>query len=289
MILKEVKNNEIYEILTASEQNVAEYICKYPDKVLKMTSRELAEKIFVSAPTIIRFCKKLGYESFAEFKMELSKETTDEYQKMLDVDSNFPFSKESTPEEAVNRLATIAISNIMKLRDSFDYKTLDKVCNLLQKKHYIDIYGEGLSIKCASEFREKMMRIGYHVTLVDEDLQAAYWTNNSQEGQCAILISYSGKTKVMVEAIKTLRRRKAKIILITGNQNSEMVKDADMICYIQANEELEMRKKIDSFGVMYNIHYILDCIYVGLFLKDYDENYEKAKKFRELPSYFEKK
>ena len=78
MILQNLKNNNT---LTSSEKAAADYILKNPDKVLKMTSRELAEQIYVSAPTIIRLCKKLGYESFTDFKMDLSKATTDEYQK----------------------------------------------------------------------------------------------------------------------------------------------------------------------------------------------------------------
>lgn len=276
MILQELKEDEA---LTESEKAVVKYIRKYPEKVLKMTSRELAEKIFVSAPTVIRFCKKLGYESFSEFKIELSKETTDEYQKMLNVDLNFPFSKENTTEEMVNRLSTIAISNMMKLRDTFDFKALNKICNLIAPCHFIDIYGVGLSVKSASEFREKMMHIGYHAMLVDENAQTSFWTNNSTENQCAIIISYSGKTIEMVNAIRVLKKRGTKTVLITGNKQSDMVQYANAVYFIQSDEKLEMKNKLNSFGVLYNIHYILDCIYAGVFMKDYDRNLELTKHY----------
>ena len=274
MILQNLKNNNT---LTSSEKAAADYILKNPDKVLKMTSRELAEQIYVSAPTIIRLCKKLGYESFTDFKMDLSKATTDEYQKMLNIDYNFPFSKETSLEEAVNSLSTIAISNIMKLRDNFDYPALQKICNILANKHFIDIYGTGLSIKCAAEFREKMMHIGYHVTMVDEDAQADFWAHNANESQCALMISYSGKTTTMRKVIKILHKKNVKVILITGNPQADMVKYADVVYYIQSDEQLEMSKKIDSFGVQYDMHYVLDCIYTGVFLQNYDSNYEKTK------------
>ena len=148
---------------------------------------------------------------------------------------------------------------------------------MLANRHYIDIYGVGLSIKCAAEFREKMMHIGYHVTLVDEDAQADFWANNSDESQCAIVISYSGKTSLIRKIVKILHKKKTKIILITGNTQTDMVKYADVVYYIQSDEQLEMSKKIDSFGVQYDMHYILDSIYTGVFLKNYDSNYEKTK------------
>lgn len=284
MILRELKENDI---LTGSETALSQYIIDNPEKVINMTSRELAAQVYVSAPTVIRLCKKMGFGSFYEFKIKLSAEIADEYQKMLNVDYNFPFSKESTIENAVSQLATIAISNVMKLRDTFDYKTLEKICILLRNMHYIDIYGVGLSIKCASEFREKMMHIGYHVTLVDECAQTIYWADNSREGQCAIVISYSGKTKTMIQTIKILKNRGVKTILITGNKMSEMTEYADIIFYIQSEEELEMKKKIDSFGMLYNVHYLLDCIYIGVYLKNYDACYQKSQHIKSLKKYEE--
>ena len=51
---------------------VAQSILQNLDRIRNASIHEVADMCFVSAPTISRFCKKLGYDSYASFKSGLS-------------------------------------------------------------------------------------------------------------------------------------------------------------------------------------------------------------------------
>ena len=55
---------------------------------------------------------------------------------------------------------------------------------------------------------------------------------NVQKGEVAIAISNSGETRELLELLPSLRLLGAKVIALTGNKNSSLVKESDAaICY----------------------------------------------------------
>ena len=63
----------IYNILRPSEKKVADYILNYCGKLEDLSMTLLAKEVAVSQPTVMRFVKAIGYNSFKEFKYELLK------------------------------------------------------------------------------------------------------------------------------------------------------------------------------------------------------------------------
>ncbi|MDO5551271.1 MAG: MurR/RpiR family transcriptional regulator, partial [Lachnospiraceae bacterium] len=68
-------DDAIIKSLTNNELNILKYVYAHTDDILNMSIHELAKQVSYSSATILRFCKKLGYSGYAEFKYELYKET----------------------------------------------------------------------------------------------------------------------------------------------------------------------------------------------------------------------
>ena len=66
----------IYNILRPSEKKVADYILSFNDDYAKLSMTLISKEVSVSQPTIMRFVKAIGYNSFKEFKYELLKNQT---------------------------------------------------------------------------------------------------------------------------------------------------------------------------------------------------------------------
>lgn len=58
--------------LSRSEHAVANYVLAHVHTVPSLTTTELAAKTGVSPPTITRFCRKIGYASFEDFRLDLA-------------------------------------------------------------------------------------------------------------------------------------------------------------------------------------------------------------------------
>jgi len=55
--------------LNELELTVYNYIVKNGDKVMYMTIRELADAAGVSTTTVLRFCKKMDFDGYSEFRI----------------------------------------------------------------------------------------------------------------------------------------------------------------------------------------------------------------------------
>ena len=66
------------------DYKIAEYVIYHGQEVLKLSLREFASRVYVSAPAIVRFIERLGIDDYQSFKNLLrndlyyrKKETTD--------------------------------------------------------------------------------------------------------------------------------------------------------------------------------------------------------------------
>ncbi|MCI8661182.1 MAG: MurR/RpiR family transcriptional regulator [Lachnospiraceae bacterium] len=64
-------NDTVIKSLTSNELNILRYIYKNPEEIADLSVHEFAVKVCYSTATVMRFCKKLGYSGFAEFKYSL--------------------------------------------------------------------------------------------------------------------------------------------------------------------------------------------------------------------------
>lgn len=257
---------------TSTEELLANYILSHSDSVTKMTVRELADAAFVSPPTVSRLCQKLGLDGFSRFKVAFSAECTEVYQKMRQVDDNYPFSSSDTPKEIVDKLSKLSVYHILAAQENIDYDVLGKAARAICARKFVDVYGMGLSLYSAFGFAEKMTRIGYVTTVNQDYAQQVYRAAISTKDQFAIVISHSGKMSKTLKVIQRLHEQKVPTLLITGNRVSPMIQYATYVGYIYSAESLSMQDKLDSFGSQTALHFLLDCLFAVIFQRKYDEH-----------------
>ena len=68
MFFENLKEN--YDRLSISEQQAIDYLMKQ-DNIEHTTLKEIKQAVLVSSSTVIRACKKLGYNTFIDLKYDL--------------------------------------------------------------------------------------------------------------------------------------------------------------------------------------------------------------------------
>src|SRR6185369_8972186 len=58
--------------LPPAEQRVAKLVLSDPRSFASLPVAELAERSHVSKPTVVRFCRSVGYDGLADFKLKLA-------------------------------------------------------------------------------------------------------------------------------------------------------------------------------------------------------------------------
>ncbi len=81
------------ELMSDSEKELASFFLQERLDVVALTARQLAASLFVSPSTVTRFCQRLGFSGFPDFKDAFIKEKQYLDQSVKDVDVNKPFKR----------------------------------------------------------------------------------------------------------------------------------------------------------------------------------------------------
>ncbi len=245
---------------TIKEKKIFKTLYHDPSQFIHMSIQELSSLTDTSVATIIRFFKKCGYDSYADFKFQLKQCLTD-------------------APETVARNQSILLNNYIslwnQLLSNISDKELGYVLSCLLKYKHILIIGVSSSGYTAQEFSTRFMRLGFKThAIVDEHfmmMQAAL----TDEDYLVIAISLSGETTSIHESLRLAKMNHASTILLTNHQESRCANFADQVIVTPKRAGL-----IDGYSLSNQIPQLMfiDCLYEYT-LKTHpnlQENYEKT-------------
>ena len=256
-----------YAKFTKSEKRVADYVFEYPQKVLYTSITDLAEMCGVGDTTVFRFCRALKLNGYQEFKMLLAQDMANQQ------GTNNALVGFINPEDDVETICKKALStNIAALNETFnvlDFDAITKAVDMISASKRIHFFGMGSSGVIALEAKQKFMRILPNVEFVS-DCHMQYMAASLLDSRdLAIIISYSGSTKDMIEIHKLAKQNGCKSICITRFAKSALTSKADVVLLTGSNEgPLDGGASSTSIVQLY----LLDVLYLQYFIKHYNQS-----------------
>lgn len=132
-LLKKMQNREI---LSSTEIIVADYLIENYRDLPNLSTRELAKRTFTSSAAIVRFCQKLGFEGYTDFKLSFMAEMLkhgDEVQAQL-------ISEQDNINSIMDKVREININAINEAYNLLNPALLSRVVKLFNNADYIDFY-----------------------------------------------------------------------------------------------------------------------------------------------------
>jgi DNA-binding MurR/RpiR family transcriptional regulator len=210
--------------MSAAEKKIYCFIRDNSEKAASMTANEIAEASGSSAPTVVRFSKKMGFNSLTDFKIELSAETMQKRSKNTysDVDHDESF------HSLKSKLASNARFTIDETTALFSEEEFISACKLLEEKAFCYVLGIGASNLAATDIVQKWSRLGKNVIsepdyntilpqLVLHQKEAVIW-----------LISNSGLTSELIALAETAKDLGIPIITLTQFGQNPLAKLSDV-------------------------------------------------------------
>ena len=265
-----IKLNSYIQSATPSEKEIINYILNNYREVIREDVRTLAKKTFSSASTIVRMCKKLGYTGFADMKNELIYEValTESNKKQLNKNVGDTHNVSDTIEMILEKTQT-SLTNTSKLQNEED---ILQVLDLIENSENINLFGMGSSLLAARDMKQKFLRVG-KVLNIDDDWHIQYlFAKNSDPTTLAIIFSYSGNTKEIIDCVKVLKQNSSKIVAITGFLNSYVAKNSDIILQVAPSENIP---RPGAFSSRISQLHIIDILYNIYIHRHYDKYMEK--------------
>lgn len=227
---------EVYykQSATESEKEVLRFLINQTREAVEMDIHTMAKKCFCSPATIVRICKKNGFSGFKELKQALWNDINFSKQ-LMQANLTAP-SDEKIPNIVAKVLNTniIAIQNIYNL---LDFDELGRIVELLLSVRYVYLYGIGASFLVAKDFQQKLERINKRTFLYEDIHLQLISSTNMEPGDMAIIVSYSGLTKEIIEIAKNVKMCGGKIISITKYGTNKLSSMSDYNLFVPMLEK----------------------------------------------------
>jgi glucokinase len=200
--------------LTPAERRVADVVLGNPRSLLNDAIAVIAQQAEVSQPTVIRFCRSLGFEGLADFKLKLASGLTG----TIPVHRTQVRRGEPTADLSAKVLDN-TISAIVHFRESLNAAAIDRAISLLRGARRVEIFACGNSAVVALDAQHKLLRFRIPaVSQTDTSLQSLA-ADMLAQGDVAVFISSSGQTAELVRAAGIAVERGASVIAITASQS----------------------------------------------------------------------
>lgn len=237
--------------------------------------KDISECCHVSGATVVRFCKHLGYNGFAELKYCLTNELgRDRKQFVTDL-------QQCRENPVYYQMVEIACKRSEEL---FTEEKQEKFLTLLDTCKEIILIGLGTSYLMAKDFEIRFGRIGLKCRAIDDIMLQRFAIKNATEESLIIAFCYSGTTRAVMDNVKLAKAKKAKVIFWTCDMNTQFEEKFDLTVYIHSSEPNHMRISTTSRMA---ILFLIDMIYFtyvntkGLKLENYTDVYELSEEIED--------
>ncbi|EJZ19407.1 MurR/RpiR family transcriptional regulator (plasmid) [Rhizobium sp. Pop5] len=216
--------------LSPSESRIAEIIVNDFEFAVNASIIELAERAKVSPPTVTRFCRRLGCESFSDFKVQLARTAH------IGVRYLKPESKSTDPADVAQDIITKAQNALFLLHRSLDLAAIEAAVSLIAKADMIYAFGSGgNSSMIADELQNRLFRLGLRITASSDHSMQLMMAAAARPGDVVIGSSFSGRNMELVRAFELARDTKVKTIALTQT-DSPVAKAAEIVVPIDLPE-----------------------------------------------------
>lgn len=260
------------DIMSKTEEELADFFLREGENLKKYSSRSLAEATYTSPATIVRMCKRLGFAGFDDFKEQFLAEIRYLDQQPGAVDVNFPFAKGDSLMKAANRMAQLYEEVTRDTLSLLQNDVLQKAVRILRASENVCIYSMGTAINQAECFREKMLKIGKRVTISSNLNYQLYEAGCLSVKDAAVIISYSGETRKMLQIAAECKKRHVPVIAITSFGENSLTRYAT--CKLTQSTRESMFQNLGDFSSHLSVSLLLDILYSAYFLQDYERHYQ---------------
>ena len=202
--------------LPPAEQRVAELVLADARNFAILPVGTLAERAAVSKPTVVRFCRSVGYDGLVDFKRKLAGV----------VNEGVPFVHRAVDEDdkagdIVVKVIDNAVSAFLKYRNDAASHAFERAIAALAEAgrsgRRIEFHGVGNSGIVALDAQHKFFRLGVNAAAVSDAHVQVMSATMLKPGDCLVVISNSGRSTDLLDSAEIARKRGATLIVITAS------------------------------------------------------------------------
>ena len=202
--------------LAPAEQRVGKLVLSDPRSFTHLPVSQLALRSHVSKPTVVRFCRSMGYDGLTDFKRKLAGS----------VSEGVPFIHRSVDADdktgdVLVKVIDNTVAAFLKYRNDASTlaieKAVDAILETYRQGKRIEFFGVGNSGIVAQDAQHKFFRLGVNAIAYSDGHMQIMSASILGPGDSVVVISNSGRTRDLMDACDIARKNGATVITITAS------------------------------------------------------------------------
>ena len=257
--------------LNKAERKVAEVILLNPQQATRFSIAALAQAAKVSEPTVNRFCRSFGVSGYPELKLQLAQSLASGaayVSRAVEADDD--------PAAYTQKIFASAIASLDSACQQLDPQQVSRAVDMMIQARQIHFFGLGASAPVAMDAQHKFFRFNLAVSAHPDVLMQRMLASVAHTGDLFVIISYTGRTRELVEVAKQARENGASVLGITA-AGSPLAKACSMSLHLPLPEDTDIYMPMTSRIIQLTV---LDVLATGMTLRrgsDFQPHLRKIK------------
>ena len=244
--------------LNKAERKVAEVILHDPQQATRFSIAALAQAAGVSEPTVNRFCRSFGANGYPELKMQLAQSLASGAAYV-----SRAVSADDGPEAFTRKIFGSTIASLDSACQSLDPQHVSRAVDLLIQARQIHFFGLGASASVALDAQHKFFRFNLAVSAHSDVLMQRMIASVAHTGDLFVIISYTGRTRELVEVARLARENGASVLGLTA-ADSPLARASTLSLDIPLPEDTDIYMPMTSRIIQLTV---LDVLATGVTLR----------------------
>lgn len=233
-LIKELQEQQDF---SDSERTIATYLLQHSRLLPSMTTRQLARETYTSSAAIVRFCQKLGFGGYTEFRVEFLAQMMKYLEQPYGVELSV--TNQDSVHSILDKVTRLEIDALQETYQMLDAKEFVRAFAILQKTQHIDFYAMDNNLDIANMAASSFIMANkcstVHTAMTMQYLQAT----GAPKEHVGFFISRTGENRMLIDIAHLLKLRGNPFLLITANQESTLASLADVVFPVASVKSVE--------------------------------------------------
>lgn len=217
--------------LSTSGLTVSRWVLAHAEQTSRLSLAELALHTQLSQPSVVRWCRALGFDGYKNFQHWLART----------LGAGTPFVHASvqtsdTPWMVLSKVIDSTQTALTLVRNQLDATVLEQAVGLLSKAKRVEFYGQGNSGITAQDGAHKLFRIGISAIAHSDPHIHSASASMLTAADVVVVISNSGRSIELLETIHIAKHAGASIVAITAPA-TPLAALADVVLTVNPSED----------------------------------------------------
>lgn len=250
------------------------YVLSHVDDLMHMTIRSLAEACYTTPTTVIRYCRKIGYSGFEEFKIRIRQDLS-----RYDFES-YSIRRSEKPVEVINKLRVMHADVISKTVDLISLTQLEAIVQRIREAEVVDIIAFDVNAALADYASQYFFQVGKICNVyedINQQLMLAMYAR--PQDHVIFILSRSGLSPRVLKACQQLKANRQYAVAVTGQSGDELNCYCAHVLHALFKDDFREMGDLTFFT---SAKFLFDCLINLYCTANYDEVLEKEKRYNDL-------